>query len=82
MNDLLNAISRIKATQDGIDFVEYLNKLSIDNYNAFKKSSSAVSEVHKGYAIAIDSLIRVFATCDDVLKKEKEPIANNEKGFY
>lgn len=72
MNDnILRIISRIASSQDGIEFIGYLKELSEENYLAFKKDSSDNNDIHKGYAIAIDSLISVFSNCDELLRSKE-----------
>ena len=70
-DSLLKVLSRIKCTQDGNDFIEYLRELSEDNYEAFKKDHFDNDRVHKGYGIAIDGIIKLFETCDDILEKRR-----------
>lgn len=72
-------ISRIKHSEEGLDFIEYLKKLSLDNYEEFKLSDSRCNDVCKGVAIAYDNLIKLFEKCDDKLK-QREAIAT--EGFY
>lgn len=62
-------ISNIKQTQDGLDFIEFLNKLSKQNYVEWKKNTAEKSEVHKGIGIALDNLIKLFDDCDDINKQ-------------
>lgn len=67
--DILAMFKRIKNCGDGLEFIEYLEDLSKDNYEAFKCDDEKYNEEHKGYAKAIDNLIRCFAQCDkDVIK--------------
>jgi len=47
---------------EGIDFVAYLKELSLDNYRSFKTDTPEMNEIHKGYAMAIDSLIDALET--------------------
>jgi hypothetical protein len=65
---ILKTLSRIKSTQDGIDLIEYLQTLSKDNYIAFKREGSSMNDVHKGYALAIDSLLETFESCEIKIK--------------
>ena len=82
-DSLLKVLSRIKCTQDGNDFIEYLRELSEDNYEAFKKDHFDNDRVHKGYGIAIDGLIKLFETCDDILEKRRiEENKQQELGVY
>lgn len=67
MDNILKLHSRLKSTEDGLDYVEYLKYLSLENYEAFKKDKSEFNDIHKGYALAIDSLIKTFELCDDKL---------------
>lgn len=57
-------LKRIKTSTDGADFIEYLRSLSEDNYKAFKRCSSEMNDIHKGYALAIDNLLNSFELCD------------------
>jgi hypothetical protein len=50
-------LQRVMLSQEGIDFVAYLKELSLDNYKSFKADTPEMNEIHKGYALAIDSLI-------------------------
>jgi hypothetical protein len=61
---IIDMLKRIKASQDGLDFIEYLQTLSLKNYKAFKVNNPEHNELHKGYAIAIDNLIECFEQCD------------------
>ena len=78
MVEALKLISRIKHGPDGSEFLNYLHTLSKDNYEAFKSSPAVASEVHKGYALCIDSLIKVFETCDDRLHSLEIPTQTKE----
>jgi len=64
MDNYTRAILNISQTQDGIDFLEYLEALSKLNYEAFKKDDR--NEFHKGYAVAVDAIIQVFKTASDI----------------
>jgi len=68
----LRLISRLNASQDGIDFLEYLKDLSRDNYEAWKKDPAVTNDVHKGYAQAYDNLIMLFENCDTELRRLAE----------
>lgn len=68
-------LTRIKLTADGIAFIDYLKQLSADNYQAFVRDTSEMNEIHKGYAIAIDSLISAFENSD------KKPTVKKATGF-
>ncbi len=71
---ILKTISRIKSSPDGMEFMTYLAELSQRNYLSFKAGDANANELHKGYALAIDSLIDVFETCDlTLLLKQKPP---------
>lgn len=65
--DILKMIGRIKATSDGTDFLNYLKELSRDNYEGFKKAPQEMNDVHKGRALALDSLITLFDNCEQML---------------
>lgn len=72
----LKLIKRIKHDQtiagDGQQFMEYLDELSRQNYEAFKKHSEDMNDIHKGYALCVDFLIETFANC------EKEPVLTEQ----
>ena len=53
----IEMLKRVMISQEGIDFVDYLKELSLENYKSFKVGSVEENEIHKGYALAIDSLI-------------------------
>ena len=72
MDETYKMLSRLKSTQDGIDFIEFLGRLSHNNYMAFKNCPNDMNEIHKGQAIAIDSLIQLFNDCDDKLIKNND----------
>jgi hypothetical protein len=80
VNDqVLRLLQRIKASGDGEAFLLYLETLSLDNYRAFKKDGQAMNDIHKGYAIAIDSILDAFKSCEDMLnllQKTDVPHAN------
>jgi len=66
---------RIKQTQDGLDFIEYIKDLSKNNYEEFKVCDSKYNDVVKGMALAYDNLIKVFDICTDkVIQKEDSEI--------
>jgi hypothetical protein len=49
---------------DGEQFMEYLQELSLQNYQAFKEEGAEMNDVHKGYALCVDFLLESFANCD------------------
>lgn len=65
----LRTLSFIKQTQDGLDFINFLEKLSKKNYEEFKGCDRDKMEIHKGIALALDNLIKLFDVCDDKLKQ-------------
>ena len=68
---LLKVLSRLSKDVDGKEFITYLHQLAKDNYEAFKLSKdSSTNDIHKGYAIAIDGLIKAFDTSDQKLIKQ------------
>jgi hypothetical protein len=68
---IYSLIKRIKQTQDGLDFIEYLKEMSKINYEEFKSCDSSHNDVVKGIAIAYDSLIKVFEkNTDNTIQKE------------
>jgi hypothetical protein len=74
-NQIYSLIKRIKQTQDGLDFIEYLKELSKNNYEEFKVCDNKHNDVVKGIAIAYDSLIKVFEkTTDNTIQKEESEI--------
>jgi len=64
MDNIQALLKRIKTSTDGPDFIDYLNELSRLNYEAYKRDGIEMNDIHKGYAIAIDSLVDSFLTCD------------------
>jgi hypothetical protein len=73
-------IKRIKTDStidgDGQEFIDYLHKLSKDNYEAFKAQATDMNDIHKGYALCVDFLIESFANCDyKVEKTEQDELA-------
>jgi hypothetical protein len=60
----LRLLSRIKSTQDGLDFLKFLEELSKKNYEEFKKATNDMNDVCKGKALALDALIELFHLCD------------------
>ena len=52
---------RIKSTQDGKDFIEYLVGLSHENYKQWKHVGG---DVLRGKAVAFDELISMFDTIE------------------
>jgi len=74
-NQIQALLYRIKQTQDGLDFIDYLKSLSKGNYEEFKVCDSKYNDVVKGYALAYDTLIKVFDNCTDkVIQKEESEI--------
>lgn len=63
---------RLFLSQDGKDFMLYLAMLSEDNYNSFKNSDSTMNDIHKGYALCIDNIIRLFENCNKEVPKQKD----------
>ena len=57
-------LRNIKVSPEGSEFIEYLKVLSSDNYAAFKKDDASMNDIHKGYALAIDSLIHILEVSD------------------
>ncbi len=55
-------LNRLMLSEEGPDFLDYLKDLSEDNYKSFKTDTQEMNEIHKGYAIAIDSLIMALET--------------------
>lgn len=65
-NDQIQALFyRIKQTQDGLDFIEYLKELYQNNYEEFLECDSKYNDVVKGVGIAYKGLIKVFDNCTD-----------------
>lgn len=56
---------------DGQALIDYLDTLSKENYEAFKRHGAEHDQFHKGYALAIDSLLESFATCDKRKQKQR-----------
>jgi hypothetical protein len=72
-SEILRLILRIKTSPDGEDFIKYLETLSDDNYNAWKRSDPNVGDIHKGYAQCIDNIIKLFQECGRGRNKPKTP---------
>lgn len=70
---VLKLFSRLKQTQEGIDLLEYLEFVDVQNFKDFKKSDSSMNDIHKGIAIAYEGLIKLFNLCDDSLKQDVNP---------
>lgn len=70
---VLKLLRRIKGDSmisgDSVEFVEYLEKLSFDNYEAFKTHGAEMNDIHKGYALCVDFIIESFANCDKEISK-------------
>lgn len=62
--NVLEMFKRIKNGPEGVDFIAYLEELTSQNYRAWKKSGRELSDVHKGYAMAVDSLLESFTKCE------------------
>lgn len=60
----LKLLFRIKNSEDGKDFIELLQKLSLDNYKCWKKDGG---DVYRGRAIQLDELISLFETLEEKL---------------
>jgi hypothetical protein len=76
----LKLLKRIKTDSmisgDSEQLVEYFQKLSSQNYDAFKTHSSDMNDIHKGYALCIDFLLESFANCE----KEAVPTEQDQHG--
>lgn len=77
MTDINKLLNRIKQTQDGSDFIEHLKSLSYKNYQSFKSDDSKNNDVYKGYAIAIDGLIKAFESASEKEIKSEAPSWSN-----
>lgn len=64
---ILRLIFRLKSSQDGIDFLNFLEQLSKENYEEFKRASSDRNDIYKGRALALDALIKLFNEVDEKL---------------
>lgn len=62
-------LRNIMVSPEGSEFLDYLKELSLQNYNSYKTDDPSMDAIHKGYAIAIDSLIRSL----ELSAKEKKP---------
>ncbi len=65
-DEILRLVQRLKNSEDGKDFINYLTKCSQDNYRDWKLSGS---EVLRGKAITLDELISLFENVDEKLNK-------------
>ncbi len=71
---ILAMFKRIKTGSEGPELIEYLELLSKQNYEAYKRDKAENNEIDKGYAICVDSLIKLFAECD----KDHSQVNNQE----
>jgi hypothetical protein len=71
-DEILRTASRIKSTQDGIDFIDYLKDLSQRNYGKWKCCEADFNEFLKGQAVILDKIIALFEDCDNTLRKIEE----------
>lgn len=62
-------LKNIMVSPEGSELLDYLKDLSLQNYNSYKTDDSSMDGIHKGYAIAIDSLIRSL----ELSVEEKKP---------
>jgi len=69
MTEMMKVFSRINATSDGKDLLSFLENLSSETYNQWKRSGSELNDIFKGQLIAIDSIIKELKTADDKLAK-------------
>ncbi len=67
---------RIKQTQDGLDFIEYLKELGRENYNVFLECDPKFNDYVKGIGVAYNSLIKDFENCADKVIQNKETEIN------
>lgn len=72
MSEVKELFKRIKKSPEGSEFIEYLLELSNDNYEAWKRDKAEHDGIHKGYALAIDNLLKVFSECDTEVVKVPE----------
>lgn len=61
---VLKIFKEVKSAPFGEDFVDYLAQLSQGNYEDMKFCDRDALLEHRGYAIAVDSLLKLFAECD------------------
>jgi len=61
---IMGLLKRLKHSPEGPEFIEYLEELSKDNYEAFKLDGAEYNDIHKGYAICVDNLLNCFKQCD------------------
>ena len=64
----LKVLERLKTTQDGIDYIHYLEQLSNENYQEWK---AVGGDVLRGKAVAIDQVIKDFKYCTDRLSNRQ-----------
>ena len=60
---VMSLFKRIKTGEDGPQLIEYLEKLSKENYIRWKLSDDNDIFVKQGYAIAVDSLLAILGEC-------------------
>jgi len=74
---------RLKAGPDGEDWVAYLETLASDNHKAFLNSASHMNDIHKGYGICVDNLLKIFANCDkERVKTDAEQAMEEDDGSF
>lgn len=78
----LKLLRRIKTDSmvpgDGQQFMEYLDSLSRQNYEAFKSHPTEMNDIHKGYALCVDFLTQSFANCEkEYEKSEQDELAHS-----
>lgn len=76
----LKLLKRIKTDSmmggDGQEFMQYLDQLARENYEAWKRHPAEMNDIHKGYALCVDFLTETFANCDkEVELTEQDQLA-------
>lgn len=64
---------------DGQAFIDYLETLSKENYLAWLSHGPDKDQMHKGYALCVDSLLESFATCS---KRKPKPKGNEGAAHF
>jgi hypothetical protein len=67
---LLRLLTRIKLTQDGVDFIAFLNTLIEKTYEEWL-STTENNDILKGKVIVLKDLVKAFETSDEKLSSYK-----------
>ena len=68
----LKIFSRLKKTQDGVDFIAHLADMSKETYDLILSSPKEKRDEIVGQGQCLAGLIKVFETCDEKLARYGE----------